>query len=187
MQSADNTFTLPSLLETYRKHRILRPATLKCYANAVGSILRYAQATNEILETIDQISVRFLLEWRSWVLSNCSGTTFNMHRRHIRALFNFAVNEGVITKSPLLKVSPAPTGKKRPKTVPVNWLRKTRQLLDEDNARLEPSWFWRCVFDTMYFGMMRRRQIVELRWRDVHFRNSSITLSTEGSKSRKGR
>jgi integrase len=184
MQTEDPLPTLTYLLHLYLKHRILRPASVICYENAVRSIGRFSKFKGSSSE-LKQLTVDHLLEWRGWVLSTCSGTTFNMHRRHIRALLNFAVREGILEKSPLTKVSAAPTGKRRPKTVPVNWLRKTRQLLDQNHPRLAPAWFWRCVFDTMFFGMMRRRQVVELRWCDVHFRSSSITLSAEGSKSRK--
>lgn len=184
MENSDSSLTLECLLELYLKHQILRPASVICYKNAVRTFSRFATEGCKS-RSISELTGDFLLEWRKWILSTCSGTTFNMHRRHIRALLNFAVREGHLEKSPLTKISAAPTGKRRPKTVPVNWLRKTRQLLDQNHPRLAPSWFWRCVFDTMFFGMMRRRQVVELRWRDVHFRNSSITLSAEGSKSRK--
>lgn len=126
-----------------------------------------------------------LLTWRAFVLSTNAATSFNKHRRHVRALLNFALREGLIASSPLLKVSAPPVGKKRPKTVSPNWVRKAHELMDANPAALRPVWFWRAVINVMYFGLMRRRQVVELTWEDINFRRTSVTLSSEGSKSRK--
>lgn len=176
--------TLQSLLDLYFTYRLLRPATLNCYRDSIIS-LEKSLSVSEKRKLLKDIGVAELLKWRADVLQTCTGTSFNMHRRHVRALLNFAVTEGLLEVSPLSKVSAAPTGKKKPKTVPVTWLRKTRALLDDNHPRLQPAWFWRAVVDVMYFGMMRRRQVIELKWKNIHFRNNSITLAAEGSKSRK--
>lgn len=184
MPLAKQQATLQSLLELYFTHRLLRPASIICHKDAVASLCKSLKLTAQQIE-IGKLQTEQLLYWRADVLQTCAGTSFNKHRRHIRALLNFAVSEEILNASPMAKVSAAPVGKKRPKTVPTNWLKKTREFLDQNHPKLRPVQFWRTLVDVMYFGMMRRRQVVELKWGDIHFGNNSITLSAEGSKSRK--
>jgi integrase len=113
-------------------------------------------------------------------------TSYNKHRRHLRALINFALAEGQIQTQPFVKVGPAPVGVKRPKTVPSSWYKRTMALLDSDSVSgLNPTKFWRVVFSVMHFTSMRRRQVVELKWEHVLLARSALLMSSDGSKSRR--
>jgi len=118
-------------------------------------------------------------------------TSYNKHRRHLRALLNFAVQEGYLPAgSPLAKVSSAPAGQRRPKVVPVNWHAKSLVLLKVPSKEskvqgLNPPQFWSLVFSVLHFTGMRRRQLVELQWDHVLWHRQALLLATEGSKSRR--
>ncbi len=94
MENSASSLTLEYLLELYLKHRILRSASVICYKNAARTFSRFVTDGRQSL-TLSELTADFLFEWRHWILSTCSGTTFNMHRPHIRALLNFAVREGI--------------------------------------------------------------------------------------------
>lgn len=182
------SMTLTQLLSKYLSYRIVRPATVVCYADATRSIERFCDqhglARPEI--HLSDITTELLLLWRQWVLLRNAATSFNKHRRHLRALLRFAVADGLIARSPLDPVGPAPTPKRRPKTVSASWYRDAMELLAMGQlAGLNPTWFWRLAISVLHFSACRRRQLVELRWRHVHWSRGGILLASEGSKSRK--
>lgn len=177
---------LYDLLNLYFKHRLIRPATVICYRDARASLERFSTATSEPTDSLADLSVDRLLNYRQWCLVRMRPTSFNKHRRHLRALLNFAVAQGLIERSPLLQVGSAPTGQRRPKTVPNDWYRKAIELLDNDSVTgLNPTSFWRVVLSVMHFTGLRRRQVVELQWQHVNIAQASLLLASEGSKSRK--
>ncbi len=135
---------------------------------------------------IESINVDVMLAHRAWCLERMRPTSYNKHRRHLRALINFALAEDQIQTQPFAKVGPAPVGVKRPKTVPSSWYKHTMTLLDSDSVSgLNPTKFWRAVFSVMHFTSMRRRQIVELKWEHVLLSRSALLMSSEGSKSKR--
>lgn len=181
--------TLKNLLTLYFKHRLIRPATVICYQDAVISLERFTIETQESTTRLSDLTVDRLLNYRQWCLTRMRPTSFNKHRRHLRALLNFSVAQALIDRSPLLQVSPAPTGQRRPKTVDRRWYKKSIALLSGDSDTsvrgLAPAWFWRTLLGVMHFTGMRRRQVIELQWQHVNLTNHSLLLASEGSKSRK--
>jgi integrase len=180
--------TLTQLLSRYLSYRIVRPATVVCYTDAARSIERFCDthglARPEVF--LSDITTELLLLWRQWVLVRNAPTSFNKHRRHLRALLRFAVADGLIARSPLDAVGPAPVAKRRPKIVPSGWYRDSIALLASGQlSGLNPTWFWRLALSVLHFSACRRRQLVELRWRHVLWARGGILLASEGSKSRK--
>jgi site-specific recombinase XerD len=176
--------SLSSLLSTYLIHRLVRPATVTCFNDAIRNLERFGEATGTSVGTLAEIDARALLSHRKWCLENTRPASYNKHRRHLRALLNFAVAEGIMATSPLAKVSSAPLGQRRPKVVPANWYSRTLQLLEREALiGLRPTNFWRIAFSVIHFTGMRRRQLVEMQWQHVLWSRSAILLSTEGSKS----
>lgn len=180
--------TLNALLHLYLKYRLVRPATVVCYEDAIRSLERFceAHALARPKMTLSDLTTELLLLWRQWVLVRNAPTSFNKHRRHLRALMRFAVAEGLIKTSSLAAVSAAPVAKRRPKTIPNNWYKTAMALLADNRIPgLTPTWFWRLALSTLHFTACRRRQLVELRWKHVLWAKGGVTLASEGSKSRK--
>ncbi|MGE8450213.1 MAG: tyrosine-type recombinase/integrase [Pseudomonadales bacterium] len=50
---------------------------------------------------------------------------------------------------------------------------------------MRPIWFWRAFIKTLYFTGMRRKQILNLEWRDMDVEQRTIHLRSETSKTRR--
>lgn len=180
--------TIHQLLDRYLQYRIVRPATKVCYLDAIRSIERFCEAHGLARPhpTLADLTPELLLLWRQWVLIRNAPTSFNKHRRHLRALLRFAVADGLVAISPLAAVTSAPVAKRRPKTVPTSWYRDAMAMLEEgERSGLNPTWFWRLALSVMHFTACRRRQLVEIRWHHILWTKGGVTLASEGSKSRK--
>ncbi len=180
--------TLAQLAKRYLSYRLVRPATVICYQEAARSLERFCEqhglARPEV--ALHDLTTELLLLWRQWVLTRNAPTSFNKHRRHLRALLKFAVADGLIVRSPLDAVSSAPVAKRRPKTVSAGWYREATALLQRDELPgMNPTWFWRLAISVLHFTACRRRQLVELRWKHVLWDKGGLLLASEGSKSRK--
>ena len=180
--------TIYKLLDRYLQYRIVRPATAVCYQDAIRSVERFCEkhclARPEA--SLSDLTTEMLLLWRQWVLVRNAPTSFNKHRRHLRALLKFAVADGLIARSPLDAVSSAPVAKRRPKTVSASWYREAVALLQRERlAGMNPTWFWRLAISVLHFSACRRRQLIELRWKHVLWARGGLLLASEGSKSRK--
>lgn len=174
------------LLDKYTKFHILRPATISSYRDAIRNLERFFLAQLRPLPSIPSLTEDDLLEHRAWALDHMAATSYNKHRRHLRALLNFAVREQTLARSPMAKVIAAPTGLRRPKVLPTTWYKQACKVLDCDQlAGLNPPVFWRLAFTVIHFTGMRRRQLVELRWGDVLWSKAALLLRSEGSKSRR--
>lgn len=179
---------LEKLLSLYQRHQILRPKTAMNYQGVVGLLTKFMQRDPDLAD----ITVDVLLDFRRHVLSTCSAVTFNNYRRHLSVLFNFAVRQHYMAMNPFTEVKAAPVPRRKPKTVPVGLLQEITDFLaksgdkydDGSTAReaLSPRWFWLIVIKTFYYSAIRRRQLVELRLKDINFEDRLIRLRSEGSK-----
>ncbi|MDN3518996.1 tyrosine-type recombinase/integrase [Aquisalimonas lutea] len=173
--------TLRDVWDVYRKERILRPATIASYDQVVR---RFEDDVGPI--PLGTISRDHLFAWRSTVLERATPITWNTYRRTFRALWRYAIQLGWVEHYPLDRVGAAPVGKRRKKTVNQDLLARVLTVLSDDQSqRLQPRWFWRIVVLTFYYTGMRLRQLVNLRWQDVDWKRGAITLTQEGSKTRR--
>lgn len=179
---------LAKLSSLYQRHRILQPKTKSNYEVAVTSLAGFIGVD----PCIGDISEDLLLDYRQEILSTRTPVTFNTYRRHLSALFNFAVKKDLMASNPFSEVKAAPVPKRKPKTIPisviqeiVDFLAKSGDKYDEtisQNASLAPRWFWLVVVKTLYHSAIRRKQLVELRLKDINFEEKLIRLRSEGSK-----
>lgn len=179
---------LEKLLSQYQKHQILRPKTTSHYQGVVSLLVKFVGRDPEL----GDITVDLLLDFRKHVLAKCSAVTFNNYRRHLSALFNFAIRHGYMSKNPFIDVKGAPVPRRKPKTIPIaslqaiiDFLAKSGDKYDEGEVCgevLSPRWFWLIVIKTFYYSAIRRRQLVELRLKDINFEDRLIRLRSEGSK-----
>jgi site-specific recombinase XerD len=115
-----------------------------------------------------EVTVDDLLDHRAWALENIAATSYNKHRRHLRALLNFAVNEQLIARSPLAKVSSAPCAARRPKVVPSTWYNQACKKLNCDRVQgLNSPAFWKLVFTVIHFTGTGAFKMLAQLWRST--------------------
>jgi Site-specific recombinase XerD len=175
------------LLNDYLFHRVLRPKTEEGYRDAIKKLEK------GISTPIDMLEYNELLEWRRRELrKGLSPTSWNTYMRHLKALFNHGINQGLLPYPhnyfASLFVKSATSPKKRLTAMQVEQIRSLFSIMskeEENGAHIKgvyPVWFWRVVVETFYFTGIRRSQLVHLRQRDVDFENKVLFMRREGSK-----
>ena len=104
--------TVSELVEDYLSERLPRPATCHMYREVAQ---RWVNDTgNDVVERVSAEDVR---EWRGAVLARASAQTWNLYRRHLRALWNHAMRRKACTSNPFADTAPARAPSLRKKTV----------------------------------------------------------------------
>jgi integrase len=172
-----NFITTEHLLNTYLLENMVRPETARTYRQAVKL---WTQETG--ISPIGNVTREDVLKWRNEILSRARPETWNKYRRHLRALFNYAVSRGWIEENFFSAVPPARTGIRLKKTVDLEVVRKALTLLESDSHNLRPGWIWAMIIRAIWFTGVRRRQIVELRWGDLNLQEGTWLIRSETSK-----
>ena len=180
------------LLESYFFYRRLRPRTEQSYRGAIQKMQKNILALGRS-HAINEIDMRQLMTWRNNELNNgLSPISWNSYCRHLKAIFNHGIEQGLISWTEnhfakLLLTEP----KKRKKTLADDQIHAVIKLFDalqvqESNGdlsgRIHPVWFWRTVFETLYYTGMRRNQLLHLTIADIDLGQSVIYLGLDGSK-----
>jgi len=174
--------TLNDLCAAYVRFKLLKPDTVLMYRTSVKSWLNHSD-----IEYIDEVTEDAVIDWRNLRLRTVRRTTWNMHRRHLRALFNFAMHpkRAWVTSNPFKEVPPAPEPGRLPKTVEVPLLDQVMTLLTRHRGTskgMAPRWFWGIVVRTFFFTGLRRSQLPGIRWKDLHLNEKYLLLRYETSK-----
>ena len=169
--------TTEHLLDSYLLENLVRPETEKTYRKTVR---RWTEETG--LSHIETITREDVLKWRNRILARARPETWNKYRRHLRALFNYAVSRDWLESNLFSAVPPARTGTKLKKTVDLKVVHQALRYLDSDSHNLRPGWFWAMVVRALWFTGVRRRQIVELRWEDLDLQAGTWRIRAETSK-----
>jgi integrase len=172
-----NFITTEHLLNTYLLENMVRPETARTYRQAVKL---WTQETG--ISPIGNVTREDVLKWRNEILSRARPETWNKYRRHLRALFNYALSRGWIEENFFSAVPPARTGIRLKKTVDLEVVRKALTLLESDSHNLRPGWIWAMIIRAIWFTGVRRRQIVELRWGDLNLQEGTWLIRSETSK-----
>jgi integrase len=172
-----NFITTEHLLNTYLLENMVRPETARTYRQAVKL---WTQETG--ISPIGNVTREDVLKWRNEILSRARPETWNKYRRHLRALFNYALSRGWIEENFFSAVPPARTGIRLKKTVDLEVVRNALTLLESDSHNLRPGWIWAMIIRAIWFTGVRRRQIVELRWGDLNLQEGTWLIRSETSK-----
>ncbi len=62
----ESILNLDKLLTNYLKHRLVRPATVICYKDALTNLMRFGAAKETPVLTLEDLTVNTLLEHRHW-------------------------------------------------------------------------------------------------------------------------
>ena len=181
-----------TILEHYFLTNFLRPRTQDSYRQVLE---KFIGRLHEIeLDSIHNLTVEALLKWRAYELreKGLSSTSWNTYCRTLRALFNHAVAHRLVNwpenhfNQLLVR-----TSKKRKKTLSPQQISLTYDLLNKlvyaeavktYSGRIHPAWFWKTVFETLYYTGIRRNQLLNIRLQDVCLHSGTIFLSLNGSK-----
>lgn len=187
--------SLQALLEEYFFSRVLRKETEKTYRKIISKLEDTLDVFNQrgYESDIQQLDRHILLEWRRQELNKgLSPTSWNTYIRHLKAVFNYGIDQGLLTydKNPFAELT-ITVPKKKKKTLDDLVIVQTRHLLNQLQAQEEkgeyigkalPVWFWRVVFETFYYSGIRRNQLVHLQVKDIDLKTQQISIRVEGSK-----
>lgn len=169
--------TIDELANHYLERKSLRPASERDYRN----VARQLRCTLPDIESIQALTEDDLILFRSRIIERASKVTWNTYRRHLSVLLRHAARYQLIESNPIVGISQAAVPPRPYKTLSVPTLVDLIHLTKTD-ARFEPNWFWVAVLRTMYYSGMRLRQVVCLKWGDVDWKQHSLRLGWEGSK-----
>ncbi|HEY2453785.1 MAG TPA: tyrosine-type recombinase/integrase [Scandinavium sp.] len=189
--------TFDDLLSDYFFTKSLRPATEWSYNKVVKSFQHFVgdQMSPE------QVDKKLVLTWRRQVITDnhLSKITWNNKVTHMRALFNHAIAQGLVTTAdnPFNGVLARPDIKRK-KTLTDGQIKRIYLLMEAREAdesigifresirsALRPAWFWLTVLDALHRTGMRQNQLLHIRLCDVDLDNGWITLRPEGAKNHK--
>ncbi|MDX1252265.1 MAG: site-specific integrase [Gammaproteobacteria bacterium] len=179
------SITLDGLFDLYKCDAVLRPATVHHFSFVVGLFSRTVGAI-----PFTEITRDMILTFRDQVLARAQPSTWNNYLRHLRTIGSFAVRMEYAKDNPFMQIKPAPVSHKRKKTIDDKLLRQAFTVLDDTGGSgnkdpLQPKWFWNIVMKVLYSTGIRRRQLVEIRWRHVDLEQGTLLLVAEGSKTRR--
>ncbi|OOF59695.1 hypothetical protein BKL49_02575 [Rodentibacter myodis] len=130
-----------------------------------------------------------MVHWRTEVLLKIKAVTWNNYCRHLKSLYNFAIEQNFINikDNPFKKMMVRED--KAPRKVLDDVIFKKIDLLfqNEENlpARLQPKWFILCLINVLKYTGIRRAQLVKLRVKDISLSRKMICIPSHINKSHK--
>jgi integrase len=184
--------SLDHLCTLYCTARTIRDGTLMRYELAVRN-LAAAMGRPEKFIPVEAVDLEALVRLRDQTLTTRgnTATTWNTERRHLSALFNFAVKLDWLTLNPIRLVGPAPVPKRPPKALERNAMAAYIEFLDgatkvgrygRTQDLLPPQWFWLAVLQSLFATGMRKGQLVGLNWGDLDLEKRTVLLRADTSK-----
>ena len=172
-----NVYSFEYLLDFFITDRMPAKATIKQYKLVISLF----QRDTKIID-IREINKHIANQWRNQVLDRASASTCNNYLRHLKSLFNCALEEELIKNNPFAKVKIITTHRKLNRTTNSNDVAKALSFLREEEQDYMPGWFWIAVIKMLYYTGMRRKQLTKLCWKDIDFERRIIQLRAESSK-----
>ncbi|OOF55889.1 hypothetical protein BKK56_04970 [Rodentibacter genomosp. 2] len=164
--------------------RELRPDTEKAYQKVVNQLLKfYPDKSPHTLTKAD------VVHWRAEVLFRIKPVTWNNYCRHLKSLYNFAIEQSLIeNKDNPLKKMMVREGKTSRKVLDETIFKKIDLLFkSEENlpSRLKPKWFILCLINVLKYTGIRRAQLVKLRVKDIDLSRKMICIPSHINKNHK--
>ena len=162
--------------QDYVKYKVLSLETIKHYEKVANFFCR----ENDVYYP-SEVTEELLFQWRMIVIERASEATWNNYHRHLRALFNYLVEQDVLEVNPFNQVRGVKQYRRLPKTVPLDAIHQAIALLDQ-TEQFKPTWFWTIVLQFFYYHGIRRRQLVDLAWGDIDFMQNQFVLKISKTK-----
>ncbi len=172
------------LVEHFLAFKMLRPQSQKKYESVVALWIK--DNGDSIIKDVTRHSA---IEWRTLRMSRdkIAASTWNNNVRHLRAIWNVAIDFQYADTNPFKKMTIAAQIRKK-RTISPAAVEMVRRLLEGSKRqhdpldRLYPAFFWEAVFETFYQTGMRLSQLLGLKWSDINFEADTILLRAETSK-----
>lgn len=121
---------------------------------------------------LSRIKLSKLEGWKIWLVDykGYSKVTANVRIRHVKAMFNKAVEWQYLENSPAEKLKQYKVPKGKPDFLTEEEVKKLFSVI-EDRTHL-------AVFNLLYFTGMRLSEAVNLRWKDVNFEEGYIRIKS---------
>ncbi len=169
------------LLYLFFLERNHRPATRRSYKNVIAQIVRFYPDKEP-----EQVSKLDLLEWRKHCLNKMSPITWNTYIRHLKAIFNYAVdNELFEYPKNLFKglmVRPDKPKKKLLTERQIHFLEISLENEEKLPHYLQPAYFTRALIYTLKYTAIRQSQLLQLRISDIDMTSKIIKIRSETNK-----
>lgn len=136
------------------------------------------------VDTISSITLLSLARFKMETLAVAKPVTYNGYIKYLRLIGNYAVAKEYLQENPFHWIQTAPIGEIPKKILTHAEIETTLDNL-ENPELTDNGWFWSILVQCLYYTGMRRRQIVNLRRRDLNFEDSTICLTYSGSKTMK--
>jgi site-specific recombinase XerD len=166
---------IPEFLDYSLKHKapktfIADKAILKNFMSFAGD------------RTLDSVNEKLIDKYITHRLETVKKSSVNIELRHLKSAFSKAQNWGCIERNPFkgIKLLTAPENKPR---------FFNQEQINELLSVIDKQWFKEIFVFAIHTGL-RRGEIVNLKWRDVDFDNSTIKVSQDSdftTKSKKER
>jgi len=177
------TLTLAKIVELHKLYRLPSEATHANYSRIQKQFSRETGIT-DIDEFYAEGTKTKIINWRNTVVERASEITFNNYLTHLRSLINFAIQEELIEQriNPLVSIAKMRHYKPTKKVVKINLLSKCLDYLDGKPEPFKAAWFWKISINFLYVTGVRRSQFVNVRWKDIDFKNKRLFTSSNKSK-----
>ncbi len=178
---------LAQLVNAYQKERSLKPQTIRGIQVAFRSLTRFWGEDPQV----NDITLEQVVLWRHEMSKTVRSVTYNSYLTQILAVFRFGREKDFCELyHPILSLKKARTNRISPPIVKDEFFHSAQRFLSkpaepEELGLFEPRWFWWLVILTLSYTAIRRRQLVELRWKDIDWRGKTISLRKESSKNGK--
>ena len=130
---------------------------------------------------LDQVTPHDAAQWRASLLGGgLSENTVASYCRHVRCIFNGAVNQEIIFRNPLVKVST------QAKTIDRDW-----HYVDHPTMKVIldacPNHSWASFIALQRFGALRKSESLRIRWAMINWRQRILRLPGDCTKTGKER
>lgn len=171
---------LQTILDLYQQEKPqLSPRTIQKYRSVIKILIKDTGLDNIFLNR------DVCIKWRNHVLKRSSAANANNYHRHLKALFSFAVEIGIIKENVFKSFKLLKAEKTKPKIIHYATLQKLLKLIKTDAYYSQLDWFYLAMLDILSYTAIRRRQLIGIKWCDVDFNNAQLYLSATFSKNNK--
>lgn len=149
----------------------------------MGRVKVFSERTG--VAQVSRVDASSIIEFKRLTLANSSPVTYNSYIKYMRVLFDYAVEKRHAKRNWFREVRLAPEGVPPPKTMDEKTIKMICDHILHNSDSFSPDFFWLSVVYCLFYTGMRRRQLVNLKIGDLNFDGKLITLSYEGSKTKR--
>lgn len=165
------------------KEKSTRPATMVSYRSYCRIFLEWMELNGYCATAVRHINDAILTQFMEWVdnVHKPTPRTYNNYIGFVSALFGFFVERGIITEAPSPRVSKRTVNVKKRTIIPPE---ARKVIWGYFKANLPP---FCAVMSLCYKCLIRPKEIVMLRMRDIDFDNGTITIEADVAKNHRER